>query len=145
MTDTETAAVLRLFGLRCKGCTTGVGWNETDKCDACNGVGYSLKEATRETWPFYELKRVPVGDRGRLAPRLRPYMPNFHTDAAAAVRLAEETAQQLDGIQILPPCRCMTDWSVENIDRPIKQLGGGETLGSALLSALTAPEEKSRG
>ena len=116
MTDAERRAVLELFGLR------------------------SLEEATHDTWPWFEIAWEPVRWNAR-----DPYVPDFPTDDAAAVKLAEQMTGNHEGfsVSVHPPLEAEPRWVCCYFDseRGGGFTAGGETIGAALLSALTAARE----
>lgn len=111
MTEAEVKAVLALYGLE------------------------KLEDGTRDKWPSHWWYWKADKPYGRFwSEDLEPRMPNFHTDDAAAVKLAEKVGQRGIHMWIEPPFKDGECWSVDGLF--------ARTLGSALLAALTSSQEK---
>lgn len=88
MSPDDDRRILELFGLSCKYCFNHA---RNVRCTHCDGTGYSLKEATRDNWPFWPTGHHPQADPADYVDLpLQPFMPDFHTDDARSIRLAEQ-------------------------------------------------------
>ena len=131
MTPTDATNIIRLFVGECSVCggegTCGgehegaTAWT----CQHCNGAGATLKDATRENWPWWCWEDVTIYRDGtqEFSPE-RPYLPDLPTDDAAAVKVAERMRDSGHQAALLD---AVGRWT---------SVGATLTLGAALLAAL---------